>query len=80
MQHEVTEETLDQQIAVEYRGDKERTEKKGKVALVLGAGNIGSISPLDALHKLFNENQVVMLKLNPVNDYLEPHLSAALRH
>ena len=77
MQHEVTEETLDQQIAVEYRGDKERAETKGKVALVLGAGNIGSISPLDALHKLFNENQVVMLKLNPVNDYLEPHLSAA---
>ena len=77
MQHEVTEETLDQQIAVEYRGDKERAETKSKVALVLGAGNIGSISPLDALHKLFNENQVVMLKLNPVNDYLEPHLSAA---
>lgn len=51
----------------------------GKVALVLGAGNIAVISPLDVLHKLFSENQVVILKMNPVNDYLADYLTAALR-
>lgn len=42
----------------------------GKVALVLAAGNVSSIAPQDALYKLFAENQVVLLKMNPVNDYL----------
>ncbi len=51
----------------------------GKVALVLGAGNIAAISPLDAFQKLFLENQVVLLKMNPVNDYLTEYLEAALK-
>lgn len=42
----------------------------GRVCLVLGAGNVSSIPPLDALYKLFVEDQVVLLKLNPVNAYL----------
>lgn len=42
----------------------------GKLSLVLGAGNITSIAPLDALHKLFIDNSVVILKLNPVLDSL----------
>jgi acyl-CoA reductase-like NAD-dependent aldehyde dehydrogenase len=51
----------------------------GKVALVLGAGNIAAISPLDAFQKLFLENQVVLLKMNPVNDYLTEPLKTALK-
>src|SRR5581483_3948727 len=43
---------------------------KGKVALVLGAGNVASIGPLDIFYKLFVEDQVVILKMNPVNAYL----------
>jgi len=54
-------------------------DRAGRLALVLGAGNVSSIGPLDAIHKLFNENQVVVLKLNPVNDYLAPVLDRALR-
>jgi len=50
----------------------------GKVALVLAAGNIAAIAPLDCLHKLFVENEVVLLKLSPVNDYLAAFLNAAL--
>jgi len=42
------------------------------VALVLGAGNVDSIPALDALHKLFAEGQVVLVKLNPVNEYVQP--------
>jgi aldehyde dehydrogenase (NAD(P)+) len=50
----------------------------GRVALVLGAGNISSIPPLDVLAKLFQDNAVALLKLNPVNAYLEPVLNRAL--
>jgi aldehyde dehydrogenase (NAD(P)+) len=44
----------------------------GGVCLVLGAGNIASIPPLDILYKMFAEGMVVVLKMNPVNDYLGP--------
>lgn len=45
---------------------------EGGVSLVLGAGNVASIAPLDVLHKLIVEGRVVILKMNPVNDYLGP--------
>ena len=50
----------------------------GRVALVLGAGNISSIPPLDALAKLYQDNAVTLIKLNPVNADLEPVLNRAL--
>ncbi len=53
-------------------------DRQGKVALVLGAGNVSSIAPLDCFQKLFLEHQVVLLKLNPVNDYLHDVLQMAL--
>jgi aldehyde dehydrogenase (NAD(P)+) len=53
--------------------------KQGKLALVLGAGNVAAIAPLDVFYKLFNENQVVILKMNPVNDYLIEFLEPALK-
>ncbi len=42
-------------------------DRSGKVALVLGAGNATMTAAIDALHKLFVELQVVVLKPNPVN-------------
>jgi len=42
----------------------------GNVSLVLGAGNVNSIPPLDLLHRLIVGNQVVVLKLNPFNAYM----------
>ena len=51
-------------------GLRTRAPDGGGVAVVLGAGNISSIAPLDALYKLYAGGRVVMLKLNPVNDYL----------
>jgi len=53
--------------------------KQGKVALVLGAGNIAAIAPLDVFQKLFSENEVVVLKMNPVNEYLIEFLAPALK-
>lgn len=42
------------------------------IVLVLGAGNVSSIPPTDAFSKLFHEGKVVLLKMNPVNEYLGP--------
>ena len=46
---------------------------------MLGAGNQGSIGPLDMLYKMFVENEVVILKMNPVNEYLGPYIVRAFR-
>ena len=62
-----------------YR-DKTRGElPPGKVALVLGAGNVASIGPMDALYKLFVEDEVVLVKTNPVNAYLQPYWEESFR-
>ena len=45
---------------------------------MLGAGNASSIGPLDAIHKLFVEQQVVVLKLHPVMAHLAEVQAAAL--
>ena len=47
------------------------------VGLVLGAGNVSSIGPMDALYELFANDRVVVLKMNPVNAHLGPHIAAA---
>ena len=47
-------------------------------ALVLAAGNVASLGPRDVLSKLFVEGKVVVMKANPVNDYLVPHWRRAL--
>jgi acyl-CoA reductase-like NAD-dependent aldehyde dehydrogenase len=50
----------------------------GGARLVLGAGNVSSIAPMDVLYALFAEDRVCVLKMNPVNAHLGPHLEAAL--
>ena len=51
-----------------------REHLPARVALVLGAGNISSIAPLDVLYKLYADGDVVVLKMNPVNAVLQPVL------
>lgn len=75
MQPGVTPETIAQHQAVAYREELPR----GKVALVLSAGNVSSIGPMDALYKLFVDNEVVVFKTHRVNDYLGPLLERGLR-
>ena len=77
MQPGITRQNLASNTASSY--DVPAKDRKGKVSLVLGAGNIASIAPLDCFHKLFVEHQVVLLKMNPVNDYLAEYLNAAMR-
>jgi len=68
MQPGVTPETLDDTVAPWYR----QTVRKPRVGLVLGAGNIAAIAPLDVLYKLVADGTVCILKMSPVNDYLGP--------
>jgi acyl-CoA reductase-like NAD-dependent aldehyde dehydrogenase len=55
------------------------TPQVGKVTLVLGAGNISSISAMDTLYKLFVDGETVLLKMNPVNEYIGPFLTQAFQ-
>ncbi len=68
MQPELTIDDAERNAASFYRG----ASHDGRVALVLGAGNIASIPPLDVLYKMFSEGMACLLKMNPVNDYLGP--------
>ena len=62
-----------------YRRKASGQQAQGAVSLVLGAGNQASIGPMDVLHKLVIEDEVCILKMNPVNDYLGPHILRALK-
>ena len=75
MQPGVTAEAVAETQADAYR----RSPTNGVTALVLGAGNVSSIGPMDALYKLFVENHAVVYKAHPVNAYLGPLLGEAFR-
>ncbi len=53
-------------------------ETHSGVGLVLGAGNITSIAPLDALYELVANNRTVLLKLNPTMNEMLPIYQEAL--
>lgn len=58
---------------------REKNDGKGKLALVLSAGNVSSIGPMDVLYKLFVENEVVIMKMNPVNEAGGPYIERAFK-
>jgi hypothetical protein len=71
---------LDAQEVCDSMGSFYRQEEAdGAVELVLGAGNVASIGPLDTISKLFVEGRVCLLKVNPVNAYLEPFWRARFK-
>jgi hypothetical protein len=75
MEPQVTLAQLPQTQALAYQNQ----EHPGKVALVLGAGNVSCLGPTDLLYKLFVEDQVVILKTHPVNAYLGPLIEESFR-
>lgn len=75
MQPGVTRDTLPSTMAMWYK----QSSPQPRVALVLGAGNIAAIPPLDVLYKLIAEGAVCILKMNPVNQYLGPIFEDALK-
>ena len=71
----ITRENLAQNQAEYYRHGM----KDSGIAIVLGAGNVSSIAPVDAFGKIFHEGKTVLLKMNPVNEYLGPIFEKAFR-
>ncbi len=69
MQPGVTRESLAEGQALAYADPPAHAG----TALVLAAGNVASLGPRDVLSKLFVDGKVVVMKANPVNDYLVPH-------
>jgi len=68
MDPSVTLDSLPDTVAAFYR----ESDPEGAVSLILGAGNIASIPPLDLVYKLFAQGHVGIVKTNPVNEYLVP--------
>ncbi|MEM6454465.1 MAG: aldehyde dehydrogenase family protein [Acidobacteriota bacterium] len=66
--------TIASSMARAYR----RTPEPG-TCLILGAGNVSSIGPMDALYKLFVDKQAVLYKMHPLNPYLGPLMEAGFR-
>ncbi len=62
-----------------YRDKRAGKSGEGGVSVVLGAGNQSSIPPMDVLYKLVVDDEVCILKMNPVNEQLGPHIAAALQ-
>ena len=73
MQEGITPDNVHASMAEVYQSE----ETEPAVTLVLGAGNVASIGPMDAMHELFIKNSVCILKLNPVNAYRGPVLEDA---
>lgn len=69
----VSEEAVHDSRARFYR----RPEHRGRVCVVLGAGNVSGVPVGDVVTKLFNEGTACILKLSPLNAYLAPILSDA---
>jgi acyl-CoA reductase-like NAD-dependent aldehyde dehydrogenase len=78
MQPDHTADAIYEAMGQEYR-DPNRMEREGAVSLVLGAGNVSSIGPMDAFYKLYTEGRVCILKMNPVNEYLGPLIEKGLK-
>lgn len=58
-----------------YRGGDHPTG----ISVVLGAGNQSSIPPMDVLYKLVVDNEVCILKMNPVNEAFGPVIEDAFK-
>jgi aldehyde dehydrogenase family protein len=73
LQPDMTEDRLEASRASFYKG----RGHDGRTVLILGAGNLSAIAPMDVISKLFNEGKACLLKMHPVNDYLGPLLEDA---
>ena len=51
---------------------------EGGLSVILGAGNVASIPPMDVASKMFVDGMVCVLKMNPVNEWVGPFLERAL--
>lgn len=57
---------------INSRGFGTRLGFKKGISLILGAGNVSSIPLLDTIYDMVVNRHCILLKLNPVNEYLKP--------
>ena len=57
---------------INSRGFGTRLGFKNGISLILGAGNVSSIPLLDTIYDMVVNRHCILLKLNPVNEYLKP--------
>lgn len=69
----------EREVRERQAGFYQRQSPQGAVSLVLGAGNVASIPPMDALYKMFVDGNACLVKMNPVNEYLTPFFEAAFK-
>lgn len=60
-------------------GFYQQSEPMGGVSLILGAGNVAAIPPMDALYKSFAEGYVNIVKMNPVNEWAGPFIERGFK-
>jgi aldehyde dehydrogenase (NAD(P)+) len=75
MQPGVTEWNLRETMARFYR----QSAPSGRVLAVLGAGNYSALPFSDTVYYLFGHGDVVLLKMNPVNEAFQPVLATILQ-
>lgn len=73
------EEVLARQAQIYQNRGHPGRQASAAVILVLGAGNAAFMLTDDVMYQLFVADRVVLLKLNPVNAYLEPLLREAMQ-
>jgi acyl-CoA reductase-like NAD-dependent aldehyde dehydrogenase len=72
-------EGIDREAAIRKQASfYQKRDPEGGVSLILGAGNVSSIPPMDVLSKMFVEGFVCLLKMNPVNEWSGPFIEKAL--
>ena len=69
-------EEVDATVGGMYRDGSSR---ESRVGAILGAGNLSAIALMDVIYKVFAENEVVVLKLNPLTNDLRPVFTEAFR-
>ena len=72
----VSAEEVDATVGGMYRDGSSR---ESRVGAILGAGNLSAIALMDVIYKMFAENEVVVLKLNPLTNHLRPVFTEAFR-
>jgi acyl-CoA reductase-like NAD-dependent aldehyde dehydrogenase len=77
MQPGVKAQEVTERAAAHYRTPP--AERQGKLSLVLGAGNVASIPPTDAIYKMFVEGKVCIIKMNPVNAHVGPFIEKGFK-
>ena len=63
---------MSSQDILNSRGFGNRLGFKKGITLILGAGNVSSIPLLDTIYDMVVNRHCILLKLNPVNEYLKP--------